>query len=287
MFVLVKQESFATVSVGILKLLFPVLLLEWGDKWFEVFVYMKVICSGLISNMFSFLFFLFFFFNYYCECSVVESGDFMVTLCCLCCSAKACLNVFSDWRFELPPEGCCWFWTEGSPRMWPPETYAPCPLALHYDRAQTHEREVVANGRRGQGSYLSRNGFSTAVHRSLHEHMTNNHYTELRYDIISWYSLWCFLLFSFFQPILILASSCLSFNKHLLYSRNISCCLLHQSCWGANKTQLSLSHVCHNVTNMEYERQYKATPFDSWRDHYEYIWEISPLNPGQLLFRQI
>lgn len=49
----------------------------------------------------------------------------------------------------------------------PPETYAPCPLALHYDGAQTCEREVIANGRQGQGSYLSQNGFSTAVQQEF------------------------------------------------------------------------------------------------------------------------
>ena len=69
-----------------------------------------------------------------------------VTSRCLCCSAKKkkrkkeergkknkklAWKCISDWRFELPPEGCCWFLkTEGvTAYVTPPETYAPCPLA--------------------------------------------------------------------------------------------------------------------------------------------------------------
>lgn len=54
MFVIVKQESFATVSVGILKLLFSVLLLEFRVKGVQVFVHMKVICFGIIFKMLTF-----------------------------------------------------------------------------------------------------------------------------------------------------------------------------------------------------------------------------------------
>lgn len=191
MFVIVKQESFAAVSVGILKLLFPVLLLaEWGDKRFEVSVHMKVMFWSYFITRLELFFFIII-------VNVFKSRDFTVTLCCLCCSAKACWNVFLTDASSYLPRAVVGFKLRGQRICDPPETYAPCPLALHYDRAQTHEREVIANGRRGQGSYLSQNGFSTAVHRSLHEHMTNNHYIELRYVVISWYSLWYFF-FSFF-----------------------------------------------------------------------------------------
>lgn len=80
MFVIVKQESFATVSVGILKLLLPVFITgiqSEGGKTFEVDLFYSD-----VKNIF----------YYYscCECSVFESRDFTGTLCCLCCSAKAC-----------------------------------------------------------------------------------------------------------------------------------------------------------------------------------------------------
>lgn len=82
MFVIVKQDSFATVSVGILKLLLPVSLLAFKVRGYE------------ISNVYLYegkMFCIYFFYYYYCcECSVFESRDFMVTLCCLCCPAKAC-----------------------------------------------------------------------------------------------------------------------------------------------------------------------------------------------------
>lgn len=142
------------------------------------------------------IYFSHFFVHYYCECFRVKRF-FTVTLCRLCCSAKACWNVFLTDASSYLPRAVVGFKLRGRPRMWPPETYAPCPPALHYDGAQTREREVIANGRRGQGSCLSQNGLSTAVHRSLHEHMTNNHYIELRYEVISWYSLWYFLFFPF------------------------------------------------------------------------------------------
>lgn len=96
MFVIVKQESFATVRVGILKLLFPVLLLQWGEKRFEVFVYMKVICLDSFLTCLNFFLLLWMF-------CFLSQEIFMVTLCCLCCSAKACLNVFlTDASSYLP-----------------------------------------------------------------------------------------------------------------------------------------------------------------------------------------
>lgn len=82
MFVIVKQESFATVSVGILKLLFSVLLLEFQSEG------SSSVCP-YEGNMF-WIYFQNANFFYDCECSVFESRDFMVTFCCLCCSAKAC-----------------------------------------------------------------------------------------------------------------------------------------------------------------------------------------------------
>lgn len=83
--------------------------------------------------------------------------------------------------------------------------------------------------------------------------ITTLYWIKIRSHIIT---LSVVFLISFSQ--LLLASSCLSFNKRLLYSRNILCCFLHQSCQGANKTQLSLSHVV-RIWQMNYERQYQKT----------------------------
>lgn len=105
----------------------------------------------------------------------------------------------------------------------------------------------------------------------------------------SYHDILCGILFYFIPPPtsfsqLLLAFGCLSFNKHLLYSRNILCRLSDQSCRGLS---CHFSHVCQNVTKMKYERQYQKTkPFDSWRDHHEYICggKFPLLNPGQLIF---
>lgn len=112
-------------------------------------------------------------------------------------------------------------------------------FALHYDRAQTHEREVITNGWQGQGSYSSQNGFFfpqlfTEVCTS-----TPQRTTVLTWDIKLYHINFCDIFLSLFsttsfsQPLL--APGCLSFNKHLLYCRNILCCLLHQSCQGAKR----------------------------------------------------
>lgn len=189
---------------------------------------------------------------------------------------------FSDWRFELPPKGWCWFWTEGgrSPRdplkhmllvLSPSSSTKPRPVCL---RSLLMADKV-------KGHVLSHNGFSTAVHRNLHEHMTNNHSdTKLGYEVIPDYSLWCFPLCFVFPSFsqLLLAFASLSFNKHLLYSRNILSCLLHPSCSGANNAQLSLSHVSQTLTKINYERQLLIADGIIIN-----IWEFSLLNPGQLI----
>lgn len=155
------------------------------------------------------------------------------------------------------------------------------------------EREVIANGGRGQGSHMSRNGFSTAVHRSFfaraHDNITTISKNKIWSHIIIFSVVFYFILFpppppktSFSQ--LLLAFGCLSFNKHLLYSRNILRRPSDQSCQGLS---CHFSHVCQNVTKMKYERQYQKTkPFDSWRDHHEYICggEISPAESWSTYF---
>lgn len=73
MFVIVKQERFATVSVGILKLLFPRFITGSRSEGIKVFVYMKVICFGVIFETFLFY--------YYCECSVFRVKRFYCGLC--------------------------------------------------------------------------------------------------------------------------------------------------------------------------------------------------------------
>lgn len=47
----------------------------------------------------------------------VESGDFMVTLCCLCCSAKACVNVFLTDASSYLPGAVVGFEPRGSRRV--------------------------------------------------------------------------------------------------------------------------------------------------------------------------
>lgn len=145
---------------------------EGQDK--DVCVYMKVLYFGSFLTCFEHVFF-------YCECSVF--GHFYCGLCVA--SAKACKNVSLTDASSYLPRAVVGFELRGRCMRDPPEAYAPCPLALHYDGDQNCEREVIANGRRGQGSCLSQNGFSTAVHRSLHEHVTNNHSDiEWRYEVI-------------------------------------------------------------------------------------------------------
>lgn len=151
-----------------------------GDKTFKVdFFYF--FWGGCLEHFF------FFFLLLWVFCFRVER--FLRWLCVASAvPLKLAKNVFLTDASSYLPRTVVGFKPRGggSPPTRPPETYAPCPLALRYDRAQTHEREVITNGRQGQGSYLSQNGFfSTAVHRRLHEHMTNNHYIELRYEVVS------------------------------------------------------------------------------------------------------
>lgn len=154
MFVIVKQESFATVSVGILKLLLPVLLLAFRgrgikhSKWIFYFF-----LGGMFRTFFLLLLWVF--------CFRVER--FLRWLCVASAvPLKLAKNVFLTDASSYLPRTVVGFKPRGgggSPPTRPPETYAPCPLALCYDRAQTHEREVITNGRQGQGSYLSQTGF--------------------------------------------------------------------------------------------------------------------------------
>lgn len=63
MFVLVKQESFAAVSVGIMKLSLPVFLLTFGVRGeYEALIYMKVEYLDFFVPS-----------SYCCDCSVFQS----------------------------------------------------------------------------------------------------------------------------------------------------------------------------------------------------------------------
>lgn len=84
MFVIVKQERFATVSVGILKLLFPHFITGSQSEGIKVFVYMKVICSGVIFKT------IFFIIIIIVNVLFWSQEVLLWALCCLCCSAKAC-----------------------------------------------------------------------------------------------------------------------------------------------------------------------------------------------------
>lgn len=175
MFVIVKRERFATVSVGILKMLLNVLLLGFRRTGYGCVCLYEGIIFWIILNMFwTCVFFI---------VNVLFLDIFIVGF------VLPLLKLAKMYRWLTLPatsRGPLWVLNWGvAACVTPSEAYAPCPLALHYDGDQNCEREVIANGRRGQGSCLSQNGFSTAVHRSLHEHVTNNHSDiEWRYEVI-------------------------------------------------------------------------------------------------------
>lgn len=133
---------------------------------------------------------MFFYYYYYCECSASESRDFYCGLCVASAVPLKLAKMYFWLTLRATSRGLLLVLNRGVTACTTPtptqKTYAPCPLGLHYDGAQTCECEFITNGRRGRGSRLNQNGFFTAVHRSLHEHMTNNHSDiELRYEVIS------------------------------------------------------------------------------------------------------
>lgn len=164
MFVIVKQERFATVSVGILKLLFPHFITGSQSEGIKVFVYMKVICSELFLRQFFLLLLLLWMF-----CFGVKR------FYCGLCVASAVLLKLAKMYFWLTlwatSRGLLLVLNRGGRRVRDPQEHMLLVLSPS-TMMESRPVSVIANGRQGQGSYLSQNGFSTAVHRSLHEHMT-------------------------------------------------------------------------------------------------------------------
>lgn len=249
-------------------MLFPVLLLEFrarGKRCLSTWRYWVLDSS---ETCFEHVFVSFFIYR---ECSVFWVKRFLLwALCCLCCSAKACRNVSLTDASSYLPRAVVGFKPRGRRVCDLPKhmLLVLSPSTMTETRTVSVRSSLMADKVTFEPEWI--------FHSCTQEFARAYDKWPLRYSIkISshiiilsvvcsspfFYTSFSWLLFAF---------SCLSFNKHLLYSRNILCHLLHQK-------QITVDCHFHSFV-----RIWQIWIMKSKRQQiFMNIWEISLLDPGQ------
>lgn len=183
MFVLVQQESFATVSVGIFQV--PCFVTGIHSEGVKK-IWSVCLHEGDVFRVHFFSHVLFYF--PYCECFLSREISLSVGSV-----ASAVLLKLANLYFWLTLRATSWgllsvFRPRGPQRARPLETCGLCPLGLRNSGARTCERKFIT---KVKGCRQAGMVFPQLYTRSLHEHMTNNHSdTEERDGVICHNILW-------------------------------------------------------------------------------------------------